>query len=254
MAWQTVVGIPSSRPWRAPIRSARSGWRGRPGIGSHAESETPLDALSPRDIQARIRAGASPAEVAADCGMPLDRVERFSGPPLAERDWVAQLAQQTAVRGGTPDASLATILADAVSSEEVQWDSWRRDDGRWAVQASWGKQAATWSFDPRTKSLHALDDAAVALTGNSHQTSVISLPASRGSVDLFASTVDAEASVDEGTVIEVVELIETAEVVTLSPSDRDGEPAPEPSAKGKRGRRASVPSWDEILFGAGQPE
>ncbi|MGI9196572.1 MAG: hypothetical protein ACR2KE_03830, partial [Candidatus Nanopelagicales bacterium] len=36
---------------------------------------------------------------------------------------------------------------------------------------------------------------------------------------------------------------------------REPEPEPDPApSKSKKGRRASVPSWDEILFGAGQPD
>ena len=41
--------------------------------------------LTPRDIQARIRAGESLEDVAGVAGIPPDRVERFAAPVLAER-------------------------------------------------------------------------------------------------------------------------------------------------------------------------
>ena len=46
-------------------------------------------ALSPRDIQTRIRAGESLEDVGRIAGIPLDRVERFAAPVLAEREHIA---------------------------------------------------------------------------------------------------------------------------------------------------------------------
>ena len=48
--------------------------------------------LRPREIQARIRAGESLEEVARDAGMPVERVQAFAGPVLAEREHVVGLA------------------------------------------------------------------------------------------------------------------------------------------------------------------
>ena len=52
---------------------------------------------------------------------------------------------------------------------------------------------------------------------------------------------------------EVVEVVEEAATVTEISAAREPEAEPAPT-KGKKGRRASVPSWDEILFGAGQDD
>src|SRR3712207_3803178 len=41
--------------------------------------------LSPKEIQAHIRAGMSADDVAAVTGAPLDYIQRFEGPVLAER-------------------------------------------------------------------------------------------------------------------------------------------------------------------------
>ena len=48
--------------------------------------------LSPREIQTHIRAGMSAEDVAAVTGAPLDYVQRFEGPVLAEREFVIESA------------------------------------------------------------------------------------------------------------------------------------------------------------------
>src|SRR5690606_33352252 len=60
--------------------------------------------MRPREIQSRIRAGASVEEVASIAGMPAARVERFAYPVLLERSRIAELAQQAhPVREDGPD-------------------------------------------------------------------------------------------------------------------------------------------------------
>ena len=60
--------------------------------------------LRPRDVQALIRRGLSAEEVADRAGWTVEKVRRFEGPVLAEREHVAQVAQQCAVgsRGTRP--------------------------------------------------------------------------------------------------------------------------------------------------------
>src|SRR6476469_8612360 len=55
-------------------------------------------ALSPREIQTRIRSGESLEDVAKVAGIPLDRVERFAAPVIAEREYVAAQAMSSSVR------------------------------------------------------------------------------------------------------------------------------------------------------------
>ena len=78
----------------------RSGWRPA-GLPRASRRAAPV-AMSPRDIQARIRSGSTAAEVAAACGMPLEKVERYEGPVLAERAYVAQQAQKVEVASPAP--------------------------------------------------------------------------------------------------------------------------------------------------------
>ncbi|MCU1567109.1 MAG: hypothetical protein JWQ56_2046 [Pseudarthrobacter sp.] len=145
-------------------------------------SERPAIPLSPRDIQARIRAGATAADVAELSGLPLAKVERYEGPVLAEREYVAQQARKVEVASPSPGhdiyrsafgdnpATLGDMVAHRLSAHgidpsSVEWDSWRRQDGTWTVSASFeantgGKAGigeeppALWTFSPSRKSLH----------------------------------------------------------------------------------------------------
>ncbi len=132
--------------------------------------------LRPRDIQARIRAGASAEEVAQFAGIPVDRVRRFEGPVLAERAFMAERARKTPVR--RPGENTGPQLGEAVQErlllrgadkETVQWDSWRRDDGTWEVllvyRVAGEPHSASWTYDPPRRLVQAVDDEARSLIG-----------------------------------------------------------------------------------------
>ncbi|MGW7329601.1 septation protein SepH, partial [Streptomyces sp. NPDC054840] len=134
--------------------------------------------LRPRDIQARIRAGASAEEVAQLAGIPVDRVRRFEGPVLAERAFMAERARKTPVR--RPGENTGPQLGEAVQErlslrgaekESVQWDSWRRDDGTWEVllvyRVAAEPHSASWTYDPPRRLVVAVDDEARSLIGES---------------------------------------------------------------------------------------
>lgn len=154
------------------LRAAVRGDRPRLGqIEIEVESH-----LRPRDIQARIRAGASAEEVASLAGIPVDRVRRFEGPVLAERAFMAERARKTPVR--RPGENTGPQLGEAVSErlllrgadkETVQWDSWRRDDGTWEVllvyRVATEPHSASWTYDPPRRLVQAVDDEARSLIG-----------------------------------------------------------------------------------------
>ncbi|MFF2299712.1 septation protein SepH [Arthrobacter sp. NPDC058127] len=143
-------------------------------------SITPV-AMSPRDIQSRIRSGATAAEVAELSGLPLANVQRYEGPVLAEREYIAQQARKVEVAAPAPGqdayraafgdepASLGEMVAHrltahGIDSSAVEWDSWRRTDGSWTVVARFetkpgsletiGEEPpAMWTFHPARKSI-----------------------------------------------------------------------------------------------------
>ncbi|TDC46615.1 DUF3071 domain-containing protein [Jiangella ureilytica] len=132
--------------------------------------------LRPRDIQARIRAGESVDSVAAVAGMPREKVERFAGPVLAEREHIAGRARQATVRrlgGDGPPQTLeaaagATAKVHGADPDLVEWDAWRREDGRWLVRFAWAgeeEDSALFSFDPSGRTVVPEDDNARSIAG-----------------------------------------------------------------------------------------
>ncbi len=164
----TEYTLPIDERLRAAIRNDRA----RLGqIEIEVESH-----LRPRDIQARIRAGASAEEVAQLAGIPVERVRRFEGPVLAERAFMAERARKTPVRrqGESTGPQLGEAVAERLmlrgaEKDSAQWDSWRRDDGTWEVllvyRVAGEPHSASWTYDPPRRLVQAVDDEARALIG-----------------------------------------------------------------------------------------
>ena len=150
---------------------------------STAAAERPEGpAMTPRDIQARIRSGASAEEVAEVSGLDITHIRRYEGPVRAERDYVARQAQAVEVAAplsATHDGYRSTfgdspvnlgdmvnhrLKAFGVDPDSVEWDAWRRPDSTWDVvacfdldgksQVSVGEEPpARWTFSPLRKSV-----------------------------------------------------------------------------------------------------
>src|SRR5262245_19948554 len=154
------------------LRAALRGDRARLGqLEIQMES-----ALRPRDIQARIRSGESPEDVAAVAQVPVEKIMGYAVPVLAEREHIAERARRCGVRRKHTDGP-ASLLGDAVDEQlrrrgskpdEATWDSWRRDDGRWAVTVTpaGGGRSARYIFDVPGRFVVADDEAARALIGD----------------------------------------------------------------------------------------
>lgn len=140
-----------------------------------AESAQP--AISPREIQVRVRAGESPDELAASYGMPLERVMRFAAAVLDERVRIAQEARRARARRGTEAGESKVVqfgeavderfAAHGIDAIAVSWDSRRRDDGEWLVVAHWlggdATHGAEWLFHRASRTVTPLDDTAADL-------------------------------------------------------------------------------------------
>lgn len=132
--------------------------------------------LRPREIQARIRAGATVEQVAAAAGVPLQRIERFAYPVLLERSRIAEMAQQAhPVRDDGPDVRTLTEVVTSTFTlrgqeyEQAEWDAWRGEDHKWVVALSWrvGRSdiTARWHYHPGSHggTVSALDEHATDL-------------------------------------------------------------------------------------------
>jgi hypothetical protein len=133
--------------------------------------------LRPRDIQARIRAGETPEDVAAAAQTSVDRIMGFATPVLAERAYQAELARKASVRrrtatgpvGHLGQAVEAYLEPHGLGVDDVEWDAWRREDGRWTVLATYlsgaAQQTARFTFDTGGRFVVADNDEARALVG-----------------------------------------------------------------------------------------
>ena len=138
-------------------------------------------ALRPRDIQARIRGGESAEEVAAAAQTTVDAIMGFAAPVLAERAHVAENAQKSSIRRRSTDATTAAGTLDQASrthlstigvrADDVAWDAWRREDGRWTLVAQYAvagsPRRAEFTYDQPGRYVVADNEEARLLTGES---------------------------------------------------------------------------------------
>jgi hypothetical protein len=135
----------------------------------------PDTAISPREIQMRVRAGAQPQQLADDHAMTLDKVLRFAGPVLAERTRISDEARRAKARRSTTEGQIVVFgeaveerfAAHGIDPATIAWDAYRRDDGQWIVTASWvggaTERVAEWVFHLAGRTVTPLDDTAADL-------------------------------------------------------------------------------------------
>lgn len=127
--------------------------------------------LRPREIQARIRAGATIAQVATAASTSVGRIERYAYPVLLERSTTAEKARLShPMVDGNPtrknlEELVTATLAERGQDDSMHWDAYRDDDG-WVLALRWqagrSENSARWEIHSgsRTASLHPKDDAA----------------------------------------------------------------------------------------------
>ena len=134
-----------------------------------SDSRSENSDITPREIQSRIRRGESVAEIAQEAGVDESRIERYAGPVLSERAYMAGRARETYIRRSSEDEMLETAVLRQLSGINVdtlslEWDSFRREDGRWNVSVRWsvgaGDGIGNWIFDPMSQSVISIDNEA----------------------------------------------------------------------------------------------
>ncbi|MGZ7496082.1 septation protein SepH [Corynebacterium sp. ZY180755] len=117
---------------------------------------TPLK-MRPREIQEKVRGGASVAELAEENGVTEARIEAYAHPVLLERARIAQMAKQAhPVRDDGPaKLTLWEVLATAFAARGLdltttEWDSYKDPAGQWVIKMSWkaglSENVAEWAF------------------------------------------------------------------------------------------------------------
>lgn len=162
--------------------------------------------LRPREVQALIRRGLSTEEVAERAGWTVEKVRRFEGPVLAEREHVARVAQQCAVGSrGTGPETLAERVGErlrdrGVDRDDADWDSWRDEEGTWTLTMTFpagGRQrTATWRYEPLGGAVTPTNDEARWLSEESVGSAAIPTPhTAPTSADHDVYDVDADGGV-----------------------------------------------------------
>lgn len=174
-----VLSDTSGEEYVLKITEALRGATQRPiGRPSAAAADDAADQLSPREIQARIRAGDTAELLAEETNMDLDRLRTYEGPVLAERSWIASQAQNIEVSSPQPTndhyravfgdepALLGTMVRHRLSAlgldpSTAQWDARRNENRVWIVSVNFsleglraevGEQPpAEWVFRPSSK-------------------------------------------------------------------------------------------------------
>lgn len=131
--------------------------------------------VGPREVQALIRQGLTAAEVAAQTGEPLEYIQRFEGPVLAEREYVVTAARTVPVAvaaegeagvTGTFGSAIDHRLA-GIGARDVRWES-RKQESHWIVSVSFldadVARTAVWTFDPKKSTLAPANHEAQSLS------------------------------------------------------------------------------------------
>lgn len=194
--------------------------------------------LSPKEIQARIRAGASVEQVAAASGSDVARIQRFANPVLLERFRAAELATAAhpVLADGPAVLSLletvtAALVGRGLSPEKLTWDAWRNEDSRWTVQLGWqagrSDNVAHFRFTPGAHggTVTAIDDAASELIDPDFKPRQLA-PVARLAFEAAA---------------------EPAQPATSAQPSATPPPAEQPA--GSRRGKPAIPAWEDVLLG-----
>ena len=214
---------------------------------------------SPRDVQSAIRAGGSVQDVAEAFGVSVEWVERYARPVLGERVHVLSTAMSTAARrgGGADQPSLGVLVTErlaerGVDPSSLEWDAWRRDDGKWSVRLDYvtsnRPRHAEWQYDSAGRYLMPDDDEARWLVAEESRDQVVPFGRRPAADEPAAEAVEesAQAAAEESDQHDTIPL-ERPEA--SAPAEDDSDSAT-PAASGRKKGRASVPSWDDIVFGS----
>ncbi len=168
---------------------------------SDDDGDSAASSLSPREIQQRIRAGLNAQELAELTGEPVEALERYEAPVLAERAYIAELARGTRIGRESGAPVLADLVTDRLASrgvdpETVVWDAWREQDQPWSVAADYRVDGrgvrALWAFDHTARAVTAQDDESRWLT----ETELLDVPIPKRHLSAVRSVED-DAPLDQ---------------------------------------------------------
>ncbi|ASY11859.1 DUF3071 domain-containing protein [Candidatus Planktophila dulcis] len=216
------------------------------------------ETISVKEIQRRLRAGESFEQIARDGQTTVEKVERFSGPIMQEREYILSNARDLVMRKDSHridltfgEVVLAKLAPRGVDTDQVSWNTWRQLDGVWHIELHYpnrdGNGVATWNFDLARRALDASDDNGAWLIDEEAPTR-ISTSAMIYSEPTHPSRLE-EPKI-EPEIVRIADLINAIDEKPETPRLAVIRETPT-AADSQDGitSRAKVPSWDEIMFG-----
>ena len=229
-------------------------------VPSHDQEET----VSVKEIQRRLRAGDAPEVIAREGKTTVDKVARFSGPILQEREYILSQARSAGLRKDSTrldisflDAVVNKLVPRGVDADDLSWNTWRLPDATWHIELHYpnrdGNGIATWNFDTARRTINPTDDNGAWLIGEEAPARIIE-PGFITAEPTHPSRIESPAPVELpgasslfSPVVVEDEKPETPRLVAIrdTPTAADSEDGVV--------ARAKIPSWDEIMFGAKAP-
>lgn len=240
-----ILTDPEDREFTLRISDNLKATINQPRLAS-VPTENPEPTMSVKEIQARLRAGSAIEDLAREANWPYDKVERFAGPILQERSYILSVANSVVVKGSSNRDSSTFIelvtkklAANGVAADSLNWNTHRRDDGQWVIRLQYptsspsfdGQGEAVWFFDMTTRTIVAEDEGASWVMGEN-------APVAR----------NVEPEINHGLVYSNTNPSPTV-TINSAPTPRLSVIRENEDQEDGVKKRASVPSWDEIMFG-----
>lgn len=272
------------------------------------------DAMSPREIQEQIRAGASVAHLVSITGLPSELIEKFAAPVLDEIAFVVASAQsiRLSIAGTRPNTTEHVEFGEVIAgrlrasgASDSQWQAVKLEGSAWRVSVNFNLGAeshlAAWLFEPKKLTLAPENDMAIRLSTEeilatlpsaslrvlSTEEPVAEVPVAEIVAQIdhqsLESELDHQVEVESSATTDLLEamrrkrenrkfesessqlqservssapvIAEAREEIVASEPEisetKTAEPeAVKPVQPESKKQRASMPSWDQIVFGA----
>ncbi len=229
----------------------------QPRLASVPSSDA-LETISVKEIQRRLRSGESFEQIAREGQATVDKIERFSGPIMQEREYILARARELVMRKDAHRADLTFVevvqlklVPRGVDSDAISWNTWRLLDGTWHIELHYpnrdGKGLATWIFDLARRALDAADANGAWLIDEEAPVRVLT----PGIIHTEPTHPSRHAnSTSEIQIPRIADLFEEPEIKAETPRLAVIREAPSVTdSQDGITARAKVPSWDEIMFG-----
>lgn len=206
----------------------------RQAIRSQTDSAS---SFSPGEVQKLIRSGMTIQEVSHQLGAEEDAIEPFAAPVIAELNYIKTSALSVLVVAQDFDetVSFETLLQKKMPGADFRI---MKSDGHWVITAEDTSTSASFGFDPKNNWLRPLNEIAKELLEDQTATTTLTV--------IETSEPPAETEPSDASSV-ATDLLEELQRRRALKDQSPAEPKPESNSK-----RPSLPSWDEIVFGAGE--